>query len=785
MNSRLLSAAAASAGGRIPFDGAGRSPRVALIALGLLALIGTAASVRAEDDLHYLLRLQGDSFVPPAGNYASGLAYLREHAGDARVHLLVQTNAVPSSNARLDLASQGMVLQGYLPERAYYASVSTSLDADAIAAMDIRWFAPLSFEQKVDARVRNAEFGPWSEYPGGLRILAVQFHDDIDTDAARALLAERGVVGDWIASTHTGIVALDPNRLTDLAALDQVKYVAELPPPLTGVNDSARQSIGVNTVQAAPYGLNGLGSNVLIYDVGLVDKNHADFSTNRVTWGESGSVAQHSTHCGGSVGGNGTNSGGTYKGMAPETKITSYLYESCSPNCLYNSPQDIEDNYHEGIFSYGAQLSSNSLGSNIANNGYPCSWEGDYEITAQLLDAIAGGSLGAPFLSLWAAGNERAYSRCGTTYSTTGAPAASKNAIVVGATNSNDHSMTYFSSWGPVDDGRLRPDISAPGCQTGGDGGITSTSPGQGYASLCGTSMATPITAGTVALLRQQMRRTPGLPLAPLPSTIKAILIQTAQDYGNVGPDYQFGYGEIRAIAMVDHVRNRNLLVESIVDNAEEVVLRVDVPEGLGELKASLAWDDVPGQLLASRELVNDLDLVIESPAGVLSQAWVLNPASPNSAATRGSNRLDTTEQVVVANPESGTWKIHVQGFAVPSGPQRFSVVANAQAAPNVGVEDARSSLAKVSEVTSSPNPMANRSTLSFRLATDGAVKVEIMDASGRRVRSLANGWQSAGLHFLNWNGQDDRGDALPRGLYFYRVQSGAGEATTKVLLLP
>ncbi|MEZ6083583.1 MAG: S8 family serine peptidase [Phycisphaerae bacterium] len=72
--------------------------------------------------------------------------------------------------------------------------------------------------------------------------------------------------------------------------------------------------------------------------------------------------------------------------------------------------------------------------------------------------------------------------------------------------NSDDDSATFFSSWGPTDDGRLKPDISAPGCQNDGDGGVTSTVVGGGYNTFCGTSMATPTATGVIALILQDYR---------------------------------------------------------------------------------------------------------------------------------------------------------------------------------------------------------------------------------------------------------------------------------------
>jgi subtilisin family serine protease len=565
---------------------------------------------------------------------------------------------------------------------------------------------------------------------------------------------------------------------------EEVQWISLLPPSLEGVNDGIRQSIHVNDVHQAPYLLDGSRSNILVYDVGAVDLGHPDLS-GRVVNGEGGGFASHSTHVAGTVAGDGTNNA-NYKGMAPDANIISYTYESCSPNCLYNSPQDIEGNYEEGLIFYRADLSTNSIGSNIAFNGYPCSWEGDYELTAQLLDAITHGDWGpgVPYASVWAAGNERA-GACGTQYNTTGVPATAKNTIVVGATNSNDHSMTYFSSWGPVDDGRMRPDVCAPGCQIGGDGGIRSTEVGGGYSVKCGTSMATPATAGVLALILQEWRQGPIARPRPLPSTLKVILANTAVDYGNPGPDYQFGYGEIRADDAVDHLRNGFALIEANLDHGQEKTYAFQLEGDEPLLRATLAWSDVPGALLAQKELVNDLDAWFEDPQGGIHRPYVLNPANPGAAAGLGIDVRNPSEQIEVDDPEAGLWTLHIAGTTVPEGPQSFSVAVNQRLgqAPS-GVEEAALSGVRAVLEESRPNPFNPRTLLRFRLASDeGRVGLKVFSASGRLIRTLVDGPLAAGAHEATWDGTNDDGRAVPSGVYFSQLEL-AGETMTRSMVL-
>jgi subtilisin family serine protease len=190
--------------------------------------------------------------------------------------------------------------------------------------------------------------------------------------------------------------------------------------------------------------------------------------------------------------------------MAPGAEIVSYGFEQpggLQQGFLYTDPGDLEDDYTEAISLYGADLSNNSIGTNVASNGYPCDWTGNYGATGALIDEVVRGALGSPFRVVWANGNERGSSSCGTSYQTTAPPSCAKNSLTVGALNSNNDSVTSFTSWGPCDDGRLKPDVSAPGCQSNGDGGVTSCSSSGGYTVKCGTSMASPTAAGVSALL--------------------------------------------------------------------------------------------------------------------------------------------------------------------------------------------------------------------------------------------------------------------------------------------
>ncbi len=517
----------------------------------------------------------------------------------------------------------------------------------------------------------------------GIEIAAyVLFHQDVDLDAQGLPALERhGVrVKSVLDPINGAVIELPLNALQALAEEDVIQWIEPPLPPWGGLNAENRALTGANIVQAAPYSLDGSGVDVLVYDAGSVE-GHSDFA-GRLVPGDAAGFSSHSTHVAGTVGGSGSLSGGLHRGMAPGCRIISFGFQwSGGSDFLYADPGDLQNDYISAINLHGADLSNNSIGNNTDSNGLPCTWQGDYGVVDALIDSIVRGSLGAPFRIVWAAGNERSGSRCnvegfGQFYSLA-PPANAKNQICVGAVNSNDDSITSFTSWGPTDDGRMRPDLCAPGCQSTGDFGVTSTIETANYASFCGTSMAAPTVTGCAALLMQDYRaQFPGAP-DPRNSALKVFLTHSAVDLSAAGPDYRSGFGSARIQASIDLMRAEGLVEGEIEQGGPPATAVILVAPGTTQLKVTLAWDDAPGTPNVVPSLINDLDLVVTSPGGAQAFPWTLDPLVPTAAAVRTvRNSRDNIEQVVVDNPQPGSWLVEVRAFDVPEGPQPFSVVA-------------------------------------------------------------------------------------------------------------
>jgi hypothetical protein len=651
-----------------------------VVSLLLLALpMGSVAQV--GQDSQYRIELKSREFVPSSG-VEPALAQELAAAGDARWHALVQFEEIPNGAQLATLENSGVRLLAYIPNYAWLASLPATLNLQDPPLVPVRWMGA------IQAADRTA---PILSQPGVLQELAdekgqidldVRFFSDVDAGEAVGLLMAYGaVIKEKVVDFNRYEVGLDAGLLDAMAQEDTVQWIAPALPPKTTDNDGIRARTNVDIVHVSPYGLSGSGVDLGEWDGGAVD-GHTDFG-GRLTVVDGGApVGDHATHVAGTMAGDGSNSasqGGSafqWKGMAPGADILSYYWDN-----------NLVD--HDGaINTYGIELSQNSWSYTVDEGLFGNCWlYGNYDYGAPDYDDIITGLYGKRIVVVFSAGNERNDGDCGMSgvppylnYANVPPPPTAKNILAVGATNSNDDSMTTFSSWGPLDDGRLKPDIVAPGCETGSS--IRSTFPGNTYGNMCGTSMAAPAVSGMSGLIIEQFRASIGGD--PLPSTVKALLVQTAVDmddgtsYYNPGPDYASGYGRVDVQAAADAIIAGNVQ-EDQVSNGQTDTFALDVPGGTSSLKVTLAWDDEPGAVNASPALVNNLNLILVEPNGITTHLpWVLNPASPSSNATTGTDNTNNVEQVEVNSPTAGTWQVQVVGSNVPVGPQWYSLVGGA-----------------------------------------------------------------------------------------------------------
>ncbi len=269
--------------------------------------------------------------------------------------------------------------------------------------------------------------------------------------------------------------------------------------------------------------------------------------------------------------------------------------------------------------------------------------------------------------------------------------ANAKNIITVGAvgdltggySSPAGVSMSSFSSWGPADDGRIKPDIVANGtslrsCDDDRD---------DDYTYLSGTSMSAPNVSGSLNLLVRYFEATHEN-LTPLSSTMKALIMHTADEAGpDPGPDYMFGWGLMNTLKateliQLDSMETKLIREESLDDGeTEEYTLESD---GSEPIRIALAWTDPPGTSPPASlnppdlMLVNDLDLRLEyESTAAVYEPYVLNPANPADAATTGDNFRDNCELIYLEAPPAGTYIVTVSHKGILAAPQYYSLVSS------------------------------------------------------------------------------------------------------------
>jgi hypothetical protein len=537
----------------------------------------------------------------------------------------------------------------------------------------------------------------------------------------------------WATARNLPVRGDDGTRTYELMSIEDGR-------PLYYITDNANAAISTaadkirNTI---PYDVNGQDLTVGVWDGGAILATHQEFGS-RVSVKDGASVHYHATHVGGTIGAAGVVS--SARGMAPSVDLDSYDWTSDTAEMASRAASTAGEvdkiylsNHSYGIISGWYYLSAGNSWSGQAGYHWPnwITWGasavddafGQYDTNARTYDEVA---YNAPYYLVFkSAGNDRSnnpsngetvyYYSGGTwhslSYSSASAPGGdgvydggydtvssvgnAKNIMTVGAAYDAvsggsrrvaSGTMSSFSGWGPSDDGRIKPDIVANGVALYS----TDDDSDSDYASRSGTSMSTPNACGSAALIVDYYGDLfPGAAMRA--STLKALIIHTADDVGNAGPDYAYGWGLMNTLAAAEHLTvhqdnlNRSFLLEDQLSTGSPSDSHAFRSDGSGPIRATIGWTDPPGTASTAYDsrtavLVNDLDLRITGPGGTY-QPYVLNVSNPSQVATTGDNTCDNVEQVFIASPTSGSYSIAVtHKGALSGGVQNYSLILSGQA---------------------------------------------------------------------------------------------------------
>ncbi len=498
-------------------------------------------------------------------------------------------------------------------------------------------------------------------------------HAQTDSDkvkiAAETNLAELN----RIAPIYDSIYKANKRRAIELAAvkgwqefivkpnggISELVSVDEFDNPIYYTTDNVGAALTtranrLNTGGSLGLQLDGQNMTIGIWDGGKVRSTH-QLLTGRVTQVDNPtSVSDHATHVSGTMMGNATASPSS-KGMASQANLRAYDWTTDT----YEVTQAAAN---------GLLISNHSYGSDPAT--VPVYKWGKYDAEAKAFDNIM---FNAPYyLFVNSAGNSRnsGYNTAKNGYDLLSGKSTSKNGIIVAAVNqvttytsASSVVMSSFSSYGPTDDGRVKPDICGKGVNVRSS---TSTSDSS-YASYDGTSMSSPNVAGTLLLLQQHFKNLKGVFMRS--ATLRGLAIHTADEAGSAtGPDYKFGWGLLnaeRAAVLLTNDGVDALVKETTLNQGASYTFNFEPNDATKAISGTICWTDPTATIVNNSiedyfapALVNDLDFRI-SKNTTINYPWKLNPAQVTAAATKADNTVDNVEKIEVA-AGAGTYTVTI-----------------------------------------------------------------------------------------------------------------------------
>lgn len=589
---------------------------------------------------------------------------LRESSGPmalqdvGRGNYILQFSGPVTERNKENLENEGVKFISYIPENAYIVSFRTTKTDSLIEKDYVKFITGFKPEYKISSGLQ----GEIGEFRGKVNVTAEFFPDVSDDEALEAL---KGYNAEKKGASHWRLDA-DRYDVEDLSRDSRIKRISISDASPSADNYWIRQKMNIEQLQHDPYNLNGSGLTAAQWDVGWAD-DHSDLNyTGKTVRGDAGcsesrcSVDDHATHVAGTMLGKG-NVDSRHRGVAPDTDLVTYELPTSSQSELYSESDD-------AINTYNAILSQNSWSFKPSGCDTADSVYGNYPDWSKWYDAIISGdasSVNGRFSIVFSAGNEK--EKCEPDFNTTTYPGTAKNVITVGALYRYKEAAS-FSSHGPTDDNRIKPDVSAIGVS------VESTIPGNNYDYKSGTSMAAPAVSGVVTQVSQKYQREFGE--LPEPSTVKGILIQNAEDLNMTGPDFATGWGMVRgeeSINYVDEAKAKDLIKTGDIYSLGYDSYSFEVDEN-SSVNITLVWTDHPGDTTAEKKLVNDLDLKVYNGAEKY-YPWTIDWSSRKQGASRDqADHLNNVEQVFIPSA-SGTIDITVDSYNIPESPQNYSLI--------------------------------------------------------------------------------------------------------------
>lgn len=558
----------------------------------------------------------------------------------------------PVTNAQqLALKGMGIELLTYLPDNSYQVRMKRMPLFSQLYGAGVRAMISMPGSAKLGRELKETVT---TKHPDAPLVLSLQLLPGIKWGEVSAILSGYDIVLTKSDYLNQGLAQVNiPAK--NVAVVSELPFVAFLNISnlqSQELNQRERGLFGLTNLTNSEVGGRNLSGNGTTIGVGdNANPLHIDNTKNIINRNPVFVTNNHGRAVAGVVSGDGIIEE-RYRGVA----VNSLLVTDYFDYILTKSGTYFTD--------FGMTVTNNSYFTGLAG----CPGNGDYNELSVYVDAQIYNN---PFLQhIFSAGNDgglicRSYPLSFATIKS--GYQVGKNVLDVADYHVGTDVLNLSSSKGPVEDGRLKPEITASGVN------VITTSVNNTYVGAYGTSFSSPFITGVWALLTERYKQLHSNTL-PKSALLKAVLCNSADDHGNKGPDYGYGFGLVNSRRAVEMIEQSRYFTGTLSTSGSSSQI-IAVPAGTKQLKVMLYWHDKPASPTASTALVNDLDLTVADGATTY-QPWILNPsaATVNNPATRGIDHINNIEQVTIDNPGASV-TVNVSGFNVPDGPQEYFVV--------------------------------------------------------------------------------------------------------------
>jgi len=569
-------------------------------------------------------------------------------------YVYLQFGEIPKQEDKEFIEQSGITLIEYIPNNTYISSIPIHYQLSNLKKIKLRSISEIHLLYKTHPDLIEYPYPDWALVDNNSIDLSLKYYQNLSFKKIESEIRKENITIIGITEEFNSLTVRIPVAdILRIASFPFVSYLAPVPPPSFPDDTRGRslhRSNAIDTDYSTGRHYDGSDVHVALADDGAIGP-HIDF-TGRLTQYVTGLGGGHGDMTSGILMGAG-NLDPRIKGMAGGAYM--HLY-------------DISGYPH--IVSADTNLTT--LGTVITSTSYSQSQGGVYTNEASAVDMQI--HQNPTLIHVFSAGNagtsDHGYGAGAGWGNITGGIKASKNVIATGNLDYLDDLQNY-SSRGPADDGRIKPDICANGHNQ------LSTDEYNTYQTGGGTSAAAPGIAGVLAQLYHAYRElnNGNNPESPL---MKACLLNTAEDLGNKGPDYTTGWGRVNALRAL-RTLEENKYWDSTITQGITHNFNISIPPSTKQVKVMCYWLDKEGSVSASKALVNDLNMFITAPDSTVYLPWILDPTpnqiTLNYPASTGNDSLNNMEQVAIDTAAPGIYTLTVQGFQVPQGPQKYYIV--------------------------------------------------------------------------------------------------------------